>query len=50
MGKRDYRHHEPKKKKKEARKSLGVSIVAPPSHVEVVRKKRKERPEPEQAE
>ena len=50
MGKRDYRHHEPKKKKKDTKKSLGVSIVTPPSPVQVIRKTRKESPGPETAE
>ena len=39
-----------KKKKKDSRKSLGVSIVSPSAPVEVVRKKRKERPEPREEE
>jgi len=41
MGKRDYRHREPKKPKKDAKKPpVSVLLPAPPQ-VEVVRKPRK---------
>ncbi len=46
MGRRDYRHREPKKSKKDAKKTLSVLNTPPPMPVEVIRK-RKERKEPE---
>ena len=42
MGKRDYRHREPKKSKKDAKKLSPATILPPPATVEVVRKVRKE--------
>ncbi len=42
MGKRDYRHREPKKPKKDVRKISATTILPPPTTVEVVKKKRKE--------
>ena len=43
MGRRDYRHREPKKSKKEAKK-VSVDNVLPPSMtVEVIKKGKKER-------
>jgi len=42
MGRRDYRHREPKKPKKEARKKLAAPILSPPVTVEVVKKGKKE--------
>lgn len=45
MGRRDYRHREPKKTKKGAKKVLTTNILPPPMTVEVVRKERKERKE-----
>ncbi len=42
MGKRDYRHHEPKKPKKTAKKMALTDALPSPVIVEVVRKKRKE--------
>ena len=42
MGRRDYRHREPKKPKKDTKKVL-PDILPPPMTVEVVRKERKER-------
>ena len=41
MGKRDYRHREPKKPKKDARKPAGGDILPTPANVEVIRKKGK---------
>jgi hypothetical protein len=41
MGRRDYRHREPKKPKKEAKKTKAISEFMPTTEVEVVRKKRK---------
>ncbi len=46
MGKRDYRHHEPKKPKNDAKKIAVIDILSPPVTVEVIKKKRKE---PEEA-
>jgi len=47
MGKRDYRHREPKKPKKDARK-ISTDIILPPSvAVEVVKKRKKEAREEE---
>lgn len=45
MGKRDYRHREPKKTKKSAKKS--ITVLTPPATVEVVPRKRKDREEEE---
>ncbi len=51
MGSRDYRHHEPKKPKKNAKKLPPVSVLPTPVEVEVVRKGRKQRePEAEEPE
>ena len=50
MGKRDYRHREPKKSKKDAKKVSAPGILPPPVIVEVVRKPRKERKEEEEEE
>lgn len=41
MGKRDYRHHEPKKPKKEAKKALIQSVLPAPVSVEVIKTKGK---------
>ena len=46
MGKRDYRHHEAKKPKKDAKKATVTDILPLPVTVEVVRKKKRE---PEEA-
>ena len=48
MGRRDYRHREPKKTKKDAKKISSPSVVPPPMTVEVVKKQRKERKEEQQ--
>ncbi|MFO8143305.1 MAG: hypothetical protein R6T78_01310 [Dehalococcoidales bacterium] len=43
MGKRDYRHREPKKARKDSKKSVAEGAVMPPSTaVEVVKKRKKE--------
>jgi hypothetical protein len=47
MGRRDYRHHETKKPKKNAKKVNVADILQPPVTVEVVKKKRKKEPEAE---
>jgi len=41
MGKRDYRHREPKKQKKEAKKTSLTEILPSSAAVEVVKKGRK---------
>lgn len=48
MGRRDYRHREPKKPKKDAKK-VSATILPPVANVEVVKKgkKRREEEEPE---
>ena len=43
MGRRDYRHREPKKPKKDAKKILATTILPPPMTVEVIKKAKKER-------
>ena len=43
MGRRDYRHREPKKSKKDTRKLPPVTILPPPVNVEVIKKGKKER-------
>ncbi len=43
MGKRDYRHREPKKSKKDAKKISVADILLPPTTVEVIKKRKKER-------
>ena len=48
MGRRDYRHREPKKQKKDTRKVSPVSIIPPPATVEVVKKGKKRREEAEE--
>lgn len=45
MGRRDYRHREPKKAKKDVKKVAPTTILPPPATVEVVRKGKKEREE-----
>jgi hypothetical protein len=47
MGRRDYRHREPKKSKRDARKISPVTIVPPPMTVEVIKKSKKKREEAE---
>ena len=41
MGKRDYRHHEPKKPKKDAKKERQATILPTPVAVEVIKKGKK---------
>ena len=48
MGRRDYRHRETKKTKKDSKKLSPASIIQPQPVVEVVKKKRKEREEEEE--
>jgi len=45
MGKRDYRHREPKKHKKDAKKVSPVTILPSPVSVEVIKKGKKDREE-----
>ena len=47
MGKRDYRHREPKKPKKDAKKISVDTILPPPVTVEVIKKGKKESREEE---
>lgn len=47
MGKRDYRHREPKKTKKDVGKLPPVSILPTPVNVEVIKKERKKGEEAE---
>jgi len=48
MGKRDYRHRESKKSKKDTKKLSPVTILPPPVNVEVIKKGKKEREAEEQ--
>jgi hypothetical protein len=43
MGRRDYRHRESKKVKKEAKRISPTTILSPPTTVEVVKKGKKKR-------
>ena len=43
MGRRDYRHREPKKTKKSAKKISIATILQPTVTVEVIKKRKKER-------
>ena len=47
MGKRDFRHREPKKQKKDAKKISAATILPSPVTVEVIKKGKKEREEEE---
>lgn len=47
MGKRDFRHREPKKPKKDAKKLPSATILPLPTTVEVIRKGKKEQEEEE---
>lgn len=47
MGKRDFRHREPKKPKKDAKKLPQISILPTPVNVEVIGKRKKKREEEE---
>ncbi|MFC2057169.1 hypothetical protein ACFLTO_06365 [Chloroflexota bacterium] len=48
MGKRDYRHREPKKTKKDTKKILTATILPPSTNVEVIKKRKKEQKEGEE--
>ena len=48
MGKRDYRHREPKKQKKDAKRISTATILPSPTTVEVVRKGKRDRKEEEE--
>ena len=43
MGKRDYRHREAKKSKKDSRKITPIEILQPSVQVEVIKKRKKKR-------
>jgi hypothetical protein len=43
MGRRDYRHHEPKKAKKNAKKASVSDIIQAPLTVEVIGKKKRKK-------
>jgi len=42
MGRRDYRHREPKKTKKDTKKAVATEILQPPVSVEIIKKGKKE--------
>ncbi len=48
MGKRDYRHRETRKPKKDTKKILATDILPPPIAVEVIKKGKKGRKEEEE--
>ncbi len=48
MGSRDFRHKEPKKQKKDAKKLAPITILKPSTEVEIIQKKKKERKEEEE--
>lgn len=50
MSRRDYRHKEPKKPKKDARKLPPVSIQPPVVNVEVIKKHKRKEEDEEEAE
>jgi hypothetical protein len=47
MGRRDYRHRETKKAKKDSKKLPAVDILTTPANVEVIKKEKKKREEEE---
>jgi hypothetical protein len=47
MGRRDYRHREPKKLKKDTKKITPITIIPPSVQVEVIKKGKKKREEVE---
>jgi len=47
MGRRDYRHREPKKPKKDAKKISPITLIPTPIQVEVIGKGKKKREEVE---
>jgi len=48
MGKKDFRHRETKKPKKDTKKTLLTTVLPPPLEVEVIKKGKKERKEGEE--
>ena len=50
MGRRDYRHREPKKSKKDSKKIGPIGIIQPSAQVEVIKKGKKKREEAEEEE
>jgi hypothetical protein len=48
MGKRDYRHREPKKPRKDTKKIAPATILSPPITVEVIKKGKKRKEEEEE--
>ena len=48
MGRRDYRHREPKKAKKDAKKMATATILPSPVTVETIKKGKKEQKEGEE--
>ena len=48
MGKRDYRHRESKKQKRDTRKIAPINIIQPSAQVEVIGKGKKKREEAEE--
>ncbi len=48
MGRRDYRHREPKKPKKGTQKAKPISELVPQAETEVIKKKRKPAEEEEE--
>jgi len=50
MGRRDFRHREPKKQKKDAKKVAPIEIIQPAVQVEVIRKGKKKKEEAEEEE
>ncbi len=50
MGRRDYRHREPKKSKKDTKKVSPATVLSTPAQVEVIGKGKKKREEAEEEE
>jgi hypothetical protein len=50
MGRRDYRHREPKKQKRDVKKMAPLDIITPSVPVEVIKKGKKKREEAEEEE
>jgi hypothetical protein len=48
MGKRDYRHRESKKPKKDVRQVPITTVIQPPATVDVIKKRKKEKREDEE--
>ena len=48
MGRRDYRHREPKKAKKDTKKISPLNFVSTPANVEVIKKVHKKKEEEEE--